>query len=272
MNDRNITNARFIQVNHWPQKDSHLTAKLYVDTVIDEPSLVRNNQDNDFGNSNLTKINRVTRNTEAVNDNQVITKAYVDQFHQENEQSRRDLGIDFYVESGDLVKNSQDNKLNDKKLTNLDGINVDRIPSLDNELANEKYVDDGLDKNTFLRFNQTLETYLKVSIGKDTYNLTKYDKIEIRYITEIVCPNVGGYFLRNWVITAIDINNNSKIQNFKRSTKTSSPTGASGAMSLPPIGTNFMYIETSSGNHGHDRIFVSWKRTDVIQITNISLL
>ena len=29
LNDRNITNARFIQVNQWPQIDSHLTAKLF---------------------------------------------------------------------------------------------------------------------------------------------------------------------------------------------------------------------------------------------------
>ena len=96
LNDRKITNARFIQVNQWPQIDSHLTAKLYVDTEIDQSSLVRNIQDNDFGNYNLTNINSITLNTQAVNDNQVITKAYADQFHQENERSRRDLGIDFY--------------------------------------------------------------------------------------------------------------------------------------------------------------------------------
>ena len=30
LNDRNITNARFIQVNQWPQIDSHSTPKLYV--------------------------------------------------------------------------------------------------------------------------------------------------------------------------------------------------------------------------------------------------
>ena len=53
-------------------------------------------------------------NTQAINDSQVITKAYVDQFHQENEQSRRDVGIDFYDESSDILKNNQDNDLNDK--------------------------------------------------------------------------------------------------------------------------------------------------------------
>ena len=95
LNDRNITNAIFIQVNQWPLIDSHLTAKLYVDTEIDQPSLVRNNQDNDFGNYNLNKINSTILDKQAENDNEVNTKAYVDQFHQENERSRRDVGLDF---------------------------------------------------------------------------------------------------------------------------------------------------------------------------------
>ena len=60
LNDRNITNARFNQVNQMPQIDSHLTAKLYVDNAIDEISLVRNNQDNDFNKNNLTNINSIT--------------------------------------------------------------------------------------------------------------------------------------------------------------------------------------------------------------------
>ena len=95
LNDKNITNARFIQVNQWPQIDSHLTPMLYVDNAVDESSLVRNNKDNDFNNNNLTNINSITLNTQAVIDNHVITKAYVDQFHQENERSRRDVGLDF---------------------------------------------------------------------------------------------------------------------------------------------------------------------------------
>ena len=35
LNDRKITNARFIQVNQWPQIDSHLTPMLYVDNAAD---------------------------------------------------------------------------------------------------------------------------------------------------------------------------------------------------------------------------------------------
>ena len=135
MHDRNITNARFIQVNQLPQIDSNLTAKLYVDNAIDESSLVRNNQDNDFNYYNLTNINSITLKTQAVNDNQVITKSYVDQFHQKIERSRRDLYMDFYDESNDLVKNNQDNDFNGKKLIALNSIRVIRNPTLDNELS-----------------------------------------------------------------------------------------------------------------------------------------
>ena len=65
LNDRSITNPRFIQVNQWPQIDSHLTAKFYVDTGINQPSLVRNNQDNDFNKINLTNIKSITLKTQA---------------------------------------------------------------------------------------------------------------------------------------------------------------------------------------------------------------
>ena len=118
LNDRNITNARFIQVNQWPQIDSHLTPKLYVDNAMDESSLVRNNQDIDFNNYNLANIKSIILNKQAENDNEVIAKAYVDQFHQQKKRSRRDVGLDFYDEWNDPVKNNRDNDFNDNKLIN----------------------------------------------------------------------------------------------------------------------------------------------------------
>ena len=66
------------------------------------------------------------------------------------------------------VFNEQDNEFDNNKLTNLDSVTVNRNPNLDNELANKKYIDDELDKNTVLRINQTLQNYLKVSVGNDT--------------------------------------------------------------------------------------------------------
>ena len=76
---------------------------MHVDKAIDELSLVTNNQDNDFNNYNVTNINGITLNKQAENDNEVITKAYVDRFCQENERSRRDSVIEFYNESTDVV-------------------------------------------------------------------------------------------------------------------------------------------------------------------------
>ena len=161
--------------------------------------MVRNNKDNAFGNYKLTNINSITLNTQAVNDNEVITKAYVGEFHQENERSRRDVGLDFYDEAFDFVKNNQNNDFNDKNLSNLDSIAVNRIPGPDNELANKKYIDDELNKNTFLGFSQTLQNYLKVSVGNDTFNLTKYNKIQSTDTTVIKYTNTGGFFLQSWV-------------------------------------------------------------------------
>ena len=173
LKDRNFTNARFIQVIQLPQIDSPFTAKLYDDNPIDESSLVKNIQNNNIDNSNLTKINSFILNTRAVNGNQVITKAYVDQFHQENDLSRRDLGYDFYEKLNDSVKSNQANDLNDNKLTNLDSITFNRNPTSDNEVAFKKQLDDSKGNGNVLRFNQTIETYLNVSVGTDTYNLTK---------------------------------------------------------------------------------------------------
>ena len=119
--------------------------------------LLRNNQDYDFNIINLININSITLNRQAEKDNEVITNAFLDQFNQENERSLRDVGLDFYDESNDLVINNQDNDLNDNKLPNSDSLTVRRNPTSQNELSSKKYIDDELDKNTILRFNQTLQ-------------------------------------------------------------------------------------------------------------------
>ena len=209
-------------------------------------------------------------NKQAENDKEVITKAYVDQFHQESERSRRDVGLDLYGESNDLVKNNQDNDFNENKLPNLDSVTVNRNPSSDNELANKKYIDESIGEGTILGFSQTLSNYLKVSVGNDNYNLTKNDKIQLIDLTEIRSPNIGSDLLPRGRTKNLKKNNGAKNGNFLKSTKSSSPTSQSGSSSIPPIGTSFMYIETSSNIHGHETVFVSWERTAIIQITNIT--
>ena len=179
------------------------------------------------------------------------------------------MGIDFNDESIDIVKNNQDNDPNDIKLTNLDSITVNGNPISDNELSNKKYIDCEINKNTIVRFNQTLSNCLKVSVGNDVYNLAKYGKLKIIDSTIIKSPNTASYLLQNWNTKSNDRNYADKIQNFIRLTKTNSPSSNSGATSLPPIGDSFLYIETSSNKHGPN-VFVSWEGTDIFQITKIT--
>ena len=66
------------------------------------------------------------------------------------------IGIDFYDESSDIVKNNQDNDLNDDKSAIINSITINNNPIDNNHVSNKKYIDDELDKNTIVRFNQTL--------------------------------------------------------------------------------------------------------------------
>ena len=110
---------------------------------------------------------------------------------------------------------------------------------------------------------------MKVSVGNDVYNFTKYDKIQLIDGTETKHAN-GAYLLPRWKVICNDTKNNGVTTIFIRVSKTSSPTSQSGATSLAPIGNSFMYIETSSKNHGHRKLFGSFKRTDNIQTSNIT--
>ena len=175
----------------------------------------------------------------------------------------------FFNDPNDIVKNNQDNDFNDSKITNRDSSTVNRNSSSDKELVNKNYVDETLGSGDILGFNQTLQNFSKASVGNDTYNITKRKKIQITDKTIIKYRNTVGCLLQIWVKKRNDKNNKGKILNFIKSTKTNSPNSFSGAMSLPPIGDSFMYIETSSKNRGNN-VFVSFERTDNIQISNIT--
>ena len=115
-------------------------------------------------------------------------KPYVDSLHQSS-RNRRDLSSVF---------NDQDKELDNNKLTKLDGVTVNRDPISDNDLSTKKYIDNNLEKITILGFNQTLQNYLKLSVGNDVYNLINMikDKLQIQQflITPIVwvaCYKIG---------------------------------------------------------------------------------
>ena len=73
---------------------------------------------------------------------------------------------------------------------------MNRDPSSDDEISTKKYIDSELYKITILRFNQTFKNYLKVTVGNDIYNLTKYKK-QLIDITEFRSPNIGFDLLPN---------------------------------------------------------------------------
>ena len=60
---------------------------------ISNQHLVRNNQDNDFNNYKLSNILSVSVNNQPIEDNDLVTKFYVDSLHIENERTRRDVGL-----------------------------------------------------------------------------------------------------------------------------------------------------------------------------------
>ena len=79
LNDRNNTNARFIQVNQLPQIDSHLTAKLYADNAIsdgvNEQSLLRLDPDEKLTQDTIILNSTLTSPKTIV---ELPTKNYVD--------------------------------------------------------------------------------------------------------------------------------------------------------------------------------------------------
>ena len=109
LNDRNITNARFIQVNQLPQIDSHLTAKLYVDNAIsdgiNEQSLLRLDPDEKLTQDSIILNSTLTSPKTII---ELPTKNYVD--NKFNDSS--------------IIKSTDHVDFNDKILDNVHSIKV----------------------------------------------------------------------------------------------------------------------------------------------------
>ena len=79
-----LTNEYRIKILPDPIGNKDAASKNYIGNAIDETSLVRKNQYDDFNNQNLTAINSISLNTQAVNDNQVLNDQ---NNHEENQRS-----------------------------------------------------------------------------------------------------------------------------------------------------------------------------------------
>ena len=183
-----------------PQTIIELPSKIYVDIKFSDPSIIKNIDHVDFKDKKLDNFRFVTINNMPAVEEHQTPKIYVDNaisdiisytadLHEIN-RNRRDLLSVF---------NDQANEFDNIKLTNLDPITVNRDPSSHNELANKKYVEDSVGEGNVLRLNQTLQSYLRVSVENYLYKVTKEDKIQITDTAIIKYPNTGGYFLQNCV-------------------------------------------------------------------------
>ena len=256
-----------------PKTILEITTKIYGDHKFNDSGIIKNTDQVDFKDKILDKVHSIKVNSYPTLGEQLTPKFYVDNF------------VLDCVDEGSLLRLDPKGKIHYGKLDSIIVNTSVTSPRTIIELPTKSYVDSlhgenersrrdlGLDfydeSSTLVRFNQTLQNYLKVSVGNDTYNLTKYNKISITDKTEIKFPNSGNALLQKWKIYCNNKNNQFRISEFKKSTKTNSRTGFSAATSLSPIGNAFMYIETSSNNHGPN-VFVSWERTDIIQISNIT--
>ena len=112
------------------------------------------------------------------------------------------------------VFNDRDKEFGNHQLTHLDSLTVDRIPTSNNELSNEKIIDDYLVQDIILRFNQSFEEYLKISVRDSVCFLRRYSKEQIIVRRVIKAPNNEGFLLQQWNKKCNDKDKNGKTQNF----------------------------------------------------------
>ena len=172
-----------------------------------------------------------------------------------------------------VVKNNQDNNFNNNNMTNVRSIQINDSAINDKSVIKIKSLDDELDIDTIVRLNDNSnDRYLQVHVNNTPYNLQIYNKTQLIDNTKMIFPNTGNDLLQNWKIICNNRNNEGKPSDFIKRSKSNSPTDQSGATSLHPIGTCFMYIETSGNKYdsSNDDVFVSFERTDLIHINNIT--
>ena len=214
----------------------------------------------DFNDNIILNVRSIQITDDASSDDHAVNRKYVD----DHFSTKTDSSI---------VKNIQNNDFNNNIISNVRSIQINNLPANDNEVIYKKYLNDVLDTNTLVRLNDdSNDRYLQVHVQNVPYNLQIYNKTQIIDTTKLIYPNSGNDLLQNWKIICNIRHGEGKPDDFIKSTKTKSPTGQSGATSLPSKGNCFMYIETSGSNYGRssDDVFVSFERTDIVHMSNIT--
>ena len=132
VNDKNLDNFRFVEINSLPAVREHFTPKIYIDQSIDEPTLV-------LKISSLFNISYRTLNSEPTDDNHATTKSFVVDSLSENERSGRQFC---------LVLNDLNVDFNNNKLKNLYSFTPFTIPLLLEGAIENKYLEETIGGNT----------------------------------------------------------------------------------------------------------------------------
>ena len=154
-------------------------------------NLVGRDRDNDFDNHSFYNVSSISVTSQAVNDKELVSKAYVDSFHQENEGTRRDVGLDFYDEANDLVKNNQNNDFNNNEITNVKSIQTNKDPINPLEVATKQYVDsksEGLKQDpniTLLSSSDLIPILVNTLIGEVSFPIATKEDVDKRVFNEL---------------------------------------------------------------------------------------
>ena len=142
---------KIAEQDYLTSNSAYTSPRSIINIPISDQRLVRNNEDNNFNNFKLPNISSVSVNHQATEDKDLVTKAYVDSFYQENEQNRRDVGLDFFDESSDLVKNNQFNNFNNNIKLNVQSVEINDAPTSNNHSTNKKIVDNIITHESLLK-------------------------------------------------------------------------------------------------------------------------
>ena len=129
MNDRSITNARFIQVNQLPQIDSHLTARLYVDNAISDGVIEQ-------WLLGLDPDEKLKQDCILLNSTITSPKTIIELPNKNYSDHKFDDPI--------IIKNTDRVDFKDKNLDTVRWIKVNHMPAVEEHLTPKPYVDNAI--------------------------------------------------------------------------------------------------------------------------------
>ena len=141
----NMKNQYYIKNLPNPINLTDATNKKYVDdkTInfvtndnFDNNSIVRTNKDNDFKNNKIINLDSISTNRAPILDSEVANKLYLNDNFVTNDN----------FDNNSIVRTNKDNDFNNKNLTNINSVSINRDPILDLEVVNKLFLENTINK------------------------------------------------------------------------------------------------------------------------------